>query len=163
MRVTREQVENILQDEPEGGSVIDDICRDWLDMQAERGAEAVILTMPHPPTSLSPNGRPNRWEKAADTKQVRRDAMMVTRSVIWQDGIDSHPWPAAVMDICWLFAGTQPDSDNIVARLKAVRDGIADALLVADDKHISIGSVTFERVPRKEQGVVITLTRKDTP
>jgi hypothetical protein len=87
---------------------------------------------------------------------------MVTRAAIWQDSIgESMPWPACRMDICWLFAGVEPDSDNIVARLKAVRDGIADALLVTDDKHIQIGTVTTERVPRKEQGVVLTLVREE--
>jgi Holliday junction resolvase RusA-like endonuclease len=130
-------------------------------MSAAQTQQRIVLALPHPPASLSPNGRPNRWQKARDTKQTRADAMHVTRNAIWQDGIDNHPWPSCRMDICWLFAGVQPDSDNIVARLKAVRDGIADALLVADDKHIQIGAVTTERVPRKEQGVVLTLTRQE--
>jgi Holliday junction resolvase RusA-like endonuclease len=133
-------------------------------MSAAQTQQRLVITMPHPPASLSPNGRPNRWERAADTKRTRRDAMLVTRQSMWDQLAEwdiNDPWPSARMDICWLFAGVEPDSDNIVARLKAVRDGIADALLVTDDKHIQIGTVTTERVPRKEQGVVLTLVREE--
>jgi Holliday junction resolvase RusA-like endonuclease len=121
----------------------------------------VRITLPHPPASLSPNGRPDRWTKARDGKRVRRDAALVTRSAIWEQDITSHPWPAARMDIHWRFAGTQPDSDNVVARCKSLRDGIADACLVANDQSISIGSVTFERVPKRDVEVVVIVTRED--
>lgn len=125
--------------------------------------ERVVISMPHPPASLSPNGRAHWRTKAADAKQVRRDAHLLT----WreQQGIittDDTRWPAASMRICWMFAGRQPDDDNVIARLKPVRDGIADAGLVADDGLIRVEGVTFERVKRSEQAVVITLTRSDT-
>jgi crossover junction endodeoxyribonuclease RusA len=129
-------------------------------MSAAQTQQRIVLTMPHPPASLSPNGRAHWRRKAADTRDVRLGAMLTTRDAIWMDVVD-HPWPSARMDICWLFAGTEPDSDNVVARLKAVRDGIADACLVSNDRDIHIGTVTMERVPRKEQGVVLTLVRED--
>ena len=122
---------------------------------------ALHVVLPHPPASLSPNGRPNRWQKARDAKQVRRDAALLTRQAIWEQRIDSHPWDAARLDICWLFAGTQPDADNVVARCKSVVDGIADMGIVANDQVLRLGAVTFRRVKRTEQAVMVTITREE--
>ena len=127
----------------------------------QTGVQRVVLTLPHPPASLSPNGRAHWRTQAVDKTRTRTGALLMTRNVIWQEGITSHPWPAARMDICWMFAGRQPDDDNVVARCKSIRDGIADGCLVSDDKHITIGTVTMERVPKAQQGVVLTLTRLD--
>lgn len=122
-------------------------------------AQSIQLTIPHPPASLSPNGRPSRWQKARDAKQLRSDAAHLTRQAIWEAGIDDHPWSGARLDIHWRFAGVQPDDDGVIGRIKAARDGIADACLVANDRDIVTGRVSFERVRRKEQCVVLTLTR----
>jgi Holliday junction resolvase RusA-like endonuclease len=65
------------------------------------------------------------------------------------------------MRIHWFYAGRQPDSDNIVARLKAARDGIADACLVSDDRDIQIGEVITVRVPRTQQHLLITMIRME--
>lgn len=129
----------------------------------ERGAEAVVsitITLPMPPAVLSPNARPFWAVRASAAKAMREAAAHVTRQAIWQDGITDHPWPAARIDVWWLFAGVQPDADNCIARLKSAIDGIADACIVANDNVIQLGAVQFERVKRKEQGVVLTLTRK---
>lgn len=123
--------------------------------------QRVVIVMPHPPSSLSPNARVHWRVRARDAARVRREAFCLTRQAIWDGGIDSHPWDAAVMDIEWRFSGRQSDSDNVVTRVKAARDGIADACLVRDDKYVVIGSITMERVRRSEQAVVLTLTRLD--
>jgi hypothetical protein len=90
---------------------------------------------------------------------VRRDAFCLTRQAIWDAGDVGHPWSSARLDICWMFAGRQPDADNTVARVKGAIDGIADACLVLNDQSIHLGAVTFERVSRKDQAVVLTVTR----
>lgn len=126
-----------------------------------RLCDVVTLELPHPPASLSPNGRAHWRVKARDAAQVRQDAAMLVRQAIWEAGDVGHPWPAATMDIHWRFSGRQPDSDNTVSRCKNVRDGIADACLVSDDVSIRVGAVTFERVRRAEQCVVLTLTRRE--
>jgi crossover junction endodeoxyribonuclease RusA len=125
-------------------------------MSAAQTQQRIVLTLPHPPASLSPNGRAHWRRKAADAKQTRNDAYI---SCLIADA--DKGWPAATMHIFWQFAGKQPDDDNVIARCKPIRDGIADAGLVADDGLIRVTGVTFERVPRKDQGVVLTLTRED--
>lgn len=128
-------------------------------MSATQQAVTVTIMLPHPPSSLSPNSRVHWRTKARDAQRLRRDAFCEVRHAIWEAGDVGHPWPAATMDIHWQFAGRQPDDDNIVARLKSARDGIADACLVSDDALIRIGIVTLGRVARKDQCVIITLTR----
>ena len=126
-------------------------------------AMSLTIEFPHPPGSLSPNGDNAHWRtKGRDKARLRRDAFALTRQEIWDQRIADHPWPAARLDICWRFAGRQPDADNVVARLKGAIDGMADACIVADDQVISIGAVTFERVKRVEQAVRLTLTREAT-
>jgi crossover junction endodeoxyribonuclease RusA len=124
-------------------------------MSAAQTQQRLVIAMPHPPASLSPNGRAHWSERGRDAKWWRTLAKAKTR-MEGQEG-----WPAASMHIFWLFAGRQPDDDNVIARCKPIRDGIADAGLVADDGLIRVEGVTFERVPRKEQGVVIRLTRQE--
>jgi crossover junction endodeoxyribonuclease RusA len=123
--------------------------------------DTVVLDMPLPPASLGPNGR-EHWAMRNHATQLWRTmaaGLIASQRVIGQH--DHRDWPGAQMDIHWQFAGRQPDDDNCIGRLKAVRDGIADAGLVADDALIRVGVVTFERVSRKDQAVRITLTRTE--
>ena len=122
--------------------------------------QRITIDIPHPPASLSPNSRSHWRDKARDTRHMRTISNMLTCAAMGCADIN-EPWPAARMDIHWRFAGRQPDDDNIIARCKPIRDGIADAGLVADDCSIHVGSVVFERVPRRDVEVVITLTRED--
>ena len=120
--------------------------------------QRITIDIPHPPASLSPNGRAHWRDRARDTKHMRMISDMLTCAAMGCADIN-EPWPAARMAIHWRFAGVRPDSDNIVARCKSVRDGIADAGLVANDRDIRVGDVTFERVPRRDVGMIVTLTR----
>lgn len=121
--------------------------------------QAIKLVMPLPPASLSPNGREFWAVRNRDAQLWRTMAagLIASQRVIGQH--DERDWPGARMDIEWRYAGRTPDDDNCVGRLKSTRDGIADAGLVADDGLIHIGAITLVRVPRKDQQVIITLTR----
>lgn len=69
---------------------------------------------------------------------------------------DTWPWPATFMHIDWQYnRGRPPDDDNAVARLAAVRDAFEDVGVVADDRHIRIGTVTFTKVSQKDDPVAI--------
>ncbi len=54
------------------------------------------------------------------------------------------------------IGGKRPDDDGVTTRCAAYRDGAQDAGLVADDQQITTGTVTFERVKRGEECVVLT-------
>lgn len=68
-------------------------------------------------------------------------------------------WPAAVMHVDWRFAGSQPDSDGAWTRLSAYRDAAQHAHVVLDDKQVRMGTLTFTRVRRTEQRVVLRFER----
>ena len=121
--------------------------------------ERIVLTLLHPPASLSPNARCHWRKKAADTKQFREDVGWVTRSMMHVYGVEGR-WPGARLDIHWRYAGVQPDADNCIAQLKGGIDGIADAGLIENDRTIRMGSVTFEHVRRSDREVLLTLTRE---
>jgi crossover junction endodeoxyribonuclease RusA len=129
-------------------------------MSATTEAVTISITMPLPPASLSPNGREFWAVRNHDAQRWRTIAagLIASQRVIGQH--NERDWPGTVMNILWQFAGKQPDDDNVIGRCKAIRDGIADAGLVADDALIRVGTVTFQRVPRKDQAVTITLTRE---
>lgn len=120
--------------------------------------ETVVIAMPHPPASLSPNGRTNWAVRHRDGQMVRTRAYYLTWAA---RAPGAEPWAGAVMDIHWQYAGRCPDDDNIVARCKSGRDGIAAAGLVTDDALIRVGAVTCERVKRANQQVIVTLTRME--
>ena len=119
------------------------------------GARAVTVELPIPPASLSPNGRAHWAERGRDARWWR------TLAKVKLEMTEAQGWPSARMDIHWCFAGRQPDDDNVIARCKSIRDGAQDAGLVNDDQAIRVGDVTFQRVRRPAQCVVVTFTRED--
>jgi hypothetical protein len=115
-----------------------------------------------PPTSVGPNGRAHHLGKARINNRLKWSALQLTREAWEALGVpywEWQPWPAARMDVLWCFSGPQPDDDNAWSRLKSTRDGVAESGLVTDDRHITIGAITFQRVKRAEQRVVLTFTR----
>jgi crossover junction endodeoxyribonuclease RusA len=108
-----------------------------------------------PSQKLSPNGRPNRFEKARAIKAAKAEGYVATliakplRGFRFEPGrlkvtIHAHP-PTA-----WRTG----DGDNLVASCKALLDGIAEALAVNDrcfevqpvswEERTAGGSITFE-------------------
>lgn len=107
----------------------------WLDIE------------PLPPITLSKNGRAN-WRRIHEDFQTvlaRARQQFANRA----NYNASLAWPvhAAIMDVVWCQArGRRPDDDNVFARVAAVRDAAQHVGMVADDKHIRVGEVFYERV-----------------
>lgn len=94
------------------------------------------VELPWPPYGLSPNGRLNRFLKAKLIKSARKDAYWLARKAMLQAGLDApiHPGDNGVHVVYYCTPPTRarPDDDNMMGRLKAMRDGVADALGVND-------------------------------
>ncbi|MBN7777748.1 hypothetical protein JYP49_14195 [Nitratireductor aquimarinus] len=106
---------------------------------------ALILDLPWPSKNLSPNGRPHRMVKAASAKKARREARAVTSSHARQIG----PITADALSFQATFsppARYRYDDDNLMASIKAYRDGIADALGVDDRMFRTMPPVISEPV-----------------
>ncbi len=129
-----------------------------------RDVQALSVELPLPDGRIGPNGREGWRNRSKLVRDHREDAGWATSYAI-NDAVgydsDWEPWPAARMDIEWRYCGNPADSDNIVARCKAYRDGAADAGLVADDRSITIGTIALTRTTRALQGVVLTFSRMD--
>lgn len=110
------------------------------------------------PMSLSKNGR-------AHWRVRHRDFQAQKEFVYWTirrpDTGDDPLWQHAVMHIEWQYhTGRPPDDDNVVARMAGARDACELAGVVADDRHVRIGRVTYTRLPRgAECMAVVTLER----
>lgn len=106
-------------------------------MSAHRADRALELVLPWPAKELSPNSRAHWRARAKATEKARLDAYCVATVAMYEqdfripDGrlhlwIDFYP-PTRRM----------PDDDNMLARMKPARDGIADALGIDDRRFVS--------------------------
>lgn len=102
------------------------------------------IVLPWPSSALSPNARGHRLSEAAAAKKARLDAFFATKASKVAAGTRLH----------FIF---QPpifrhhDDDNLIGRVKAYRDGIADAWKVNDRSF----RVTCEIGPVRKGGLVI--------
>lgn len=74
------------------------------------------------------------------------------------------PVPHLMMDLVLARDGhaTPPDDDNLIAATKSLRDGIADAGIVTDDRFIHVGTVRYQSRDRslldlKHDGMLVIL------
>ena len=111
------------------------------------------IVLPWPPAALSPNARVH-WRK-------RQKAAKAARLLAWASAINAR-WvaPSSERVHLWVdfFPPTRrmPDDDNMLARCKAYRDGIADAIGIDDRVFVSHPYVHGE--PRKGGEVRIRIT-----
>lgn len=101
--------------------------------------ESIIIQLPWPSRSLSPNARAH-WRRVAEIKKLaKRDAFYATRS-IRREAIEADRLTAKVT-----FSPPDRrsrDLDNMIASMKAAFDGIAQAVGVDDSKwHLRIAPV----------------------
>lgn len=93
------------------------------------------FVLPWPPATLSPNAR-QHWSRSMKAKKSYRKACWIAAvSAAFEDRISLHP-PAGPLTLQLQFrppTKAEFDKDNLVARMKAGIDGIADALQI-DDK-----------------------------
>jgi hypothetical protein len=121
--------------------------------------ERVTITLPLPPRSLSPNGREHWTTKNRDAQQFR----FLARNATNHHASSDWPWPGADCLIIWHYSGRQPDDDNVIAQCKSIRDGVADAELVTDDRHIKTIGVEFVKVRKVDECVILHFDRRERP
>ena len=93
----------------------------------------MIVTLPWPDKALSPNSRSRTFHKKARfTKAARSDAHWLVKAA----GVPALPDDGPILLLVTWHPPTRHkiDDDNMTARFKAARDGIADALGVDDNR-----------------------------
>lgn len=115
----------------------------------------ITITLPHPPSSLRPNGRSHWRVKAQSVKDYRTLAKVRAMEAL---GTARPMWAAAKVAITWESNTMRhPDPDNIVASLKAAFDGLQDAGVVANDRGLwPERPVILTKRPWPEVRLVIT-------
>jgi len=99
----------------------------------------LTIVLPLPARVLSPNVKSHWGSKAAAVKQAREDAKLATIAAAIDSKITWKQLEKATMQGTWHKRTKHiSDDDNANASLKAYRDGIADAGIVSDDRHISM-------------------------
>lgn len=120
----------------------------------------IEITLPWPNKDLSPNGRVHWGRKAKAASDARSVARILASSAGWQRLL----LPEGRLHL-WIdfYPPTRrlPDDDNMVARFKPYRDGLADALGIDDKRFVSHPYVREQ--PRKGGEVVVRLTGGPAP
>lgn len=105
------------------------------------------INFPHPDKVLSPNSKmPLQARAAAGLNAMKMAAKSATRQAAFvqaNKALNSVPqrnFPAREVEVCWFYKGTKPDVDNVVARLKPLIDGCAQAFGI-NDRDIELGRV----------------------
>lgn len=89
------------------------------------------VTLPYPPSSLSPNGRGHWAIKAKAAAKARRDALIACQAA----GIRALGWSGMSVAIEFCAPDRRArDLDNQLASLKSALDGVADASGVDDSR-----------------------------
>jgi len=96
------------------------------------------LILPWPSPDLSPNARSHWGKRMRATREARGLAFVMARNIGWNVSITT-PWQQDDAPITLHIDVFPPDrrrrdDDNMSARFKAYRDGIADALGINDNR-----------------------------
>lgn len=116
------------------------------------------LTLPWPSKDLSPNARVHWSVRGRAAKKARQQAGLAAIAAGWQ----AKSLPAGRIHLQVDFyppTRRLPDDDNMLARFKPARDGIADALGIDDRRFVSHPFVCDE--VRKGGQVVVTIKTGD--
>jgi hypothetical protein len=118
----------------------------------------LTLTLPLPDPLLNPNRTISmHWaQKGRHAAKQRQDANLVARSSIGYGFVSFTKRVCLDIVIRPRKGMKKLDDDNFWAAMKATRDGLADAGIVANDKQFVIGSLTWAKERTAE--LVITLT-----
>ena len=98
------------------------------------------VTLPWPPKALSPNARAHWAKKSRAAKQYRKTCYLLAKQAMTPETAELVQKAVAGEIKLALWLTFYPpdrrhrDDDNLVAAMKAGRDGLADALGI-DDKH----------------------------
>jgi crossover junction endodeoxyribonuclease RusA len=94
----------------------------------------ITLRLPWPPRELSPNYR-GHWREVADAKaKYRRDCFWTAKGAKIADQMRALPTGALLFVTADFHTPDRRayDDDNLMARLKSGRDGVADAIGIND-------------------------------
>jgi crossover junction endodeoxyribonuclease RusA len=111
----------------------------------------ITIRLPWPDPILSPNARAH-WAKIAKAKKSYRRAC-------WGEAMAKRQAVSGKLTIDLAFIRPTKrahDADNLVARMKAGIDGIADALGI-DDRNFQLGTITIADTTEKGGAVVATI------
>lgn len=112
----------------------------------------MTVTLPYPPSSLSPNSRGHWSIKAKAAAKARRDSSIICQA----SGIRALGWPAMHVSIEFCAPDRRHrDLDNQLASAKSALDGLADASGV-DDRSWSI-TITRGQ-PVKGGAIIISIS-----
>ena len=118
--------------------------------------ETVTITLRLPPKSLSPNSRSHWRVRATATRNYRQVAACAAMVAL---GSFRPRWTSATILAQFYHAQRRTrDDDNLISSLKAARDGLVDAGLLADD--VGLTTLPVQRhISRDNPRVVLTITR----
>ena len=124
-------------------------------------SEPVTVELEWPHDALSPNSR-NHWAVKAQWTKYARDLAFVK----FTEAVKVKPkWKSARYSVaCVLAKGRRvPDDDNLLASLKAYRDGMEQAGIVSNDRRLHLeGDVVFRRDKSLSQSkVILTVWESD--
>jgi crossover junction endodeoxyribonuclease RusA len=115
------------------------------------------LILPWPSSAMSPNARGHWTARRKAAEKGRLEGRIVALDAGWRESANTLPdgrWHLWIT----FYPPTKrlPDDDNMLARFKAYRDGLADALGVDDSRFVSHPYVKEE--VRKGGQVVVRIT-----
>ena len=121
---------------------------------------SLTVSMQQPPRVIHPNGRTRkhkwRW-------RVVRDFRALVHSLAYcqiQEHFRGQPpmWPAATAQVTIYYGRGQrrQDDDNLIAWLKPAFDGLQDAGVIANDRHLTHLPPIHERDPAKPRVEITT-------
>jgi crossover junction endodeoxyribonuclease RusA len=114
----------------------------------------IVIDLPLPPRELSPNARVHPLQRAHNARRWRCMTCYVARGALVEAGLVAPRWKRAHVQYTWRSSrGPLPDPDNVIARCKAVLDGLVDAELLADDREVSVAA----RVERGKPCLIVTV------
>ncbi len=95
----------------------------------------LTITLPIPVRALTPNGRPNPWQKSSLVGVARQHARLEALNVMNRLGWRESPkWKRAKVAAVFYFATKRRrDKDNFSSAMKFYNDGFADAGIVEND------------------------------
>lgn len=102
------------------------------------------VTLPWPPSVLSPNARPAHWSIKAKAAKAYRTAC---KALAEASGMEA---PTSQKIALWLEfvppSRRRFDDDNLVASFKAGRDGLAEALGIDDSRFVCRHTVATDQI-----------------
>lgn len=118
--------------------------------------QEITIRIPAVPTrDLSPNGRAH-WRKKHRASQEIKNITMWAMKSYYLDMLPDTPWQMNYT-VAWGFGMKRWDDDNLIAGLKAIRDGIAEEAGI-DDKNMVTGTVEQIRDQERVGYVEVTIS-----